>query len=153
MPARPSPDHRARRVVVPPSLGRLDADDAFIGLFIAAMDANGHIAPVEAVRAHHLIWSTNRFRHQSARQVGRHIERMRLLVGEHGARSVMRAAAAAMPARLRPSAFALAADLLLADGTIDRGERRFLDRLTAELGLDADVAQALTAAMLTKNQA
>jgi uncharacterized membrane protein YebE (DUF533 family) len=65
----------------------------------------------------------------------------------------MRAAAAAMPARLRPSAFALAADLLLADGTIDRGERRFLDRLTAELGLDADVAQALTAAMLTKNQA
>ena len=45
---------------------------------------------------------------------------------EQEATAVMEAAARAIPARLRPSAFAIVADLLLADGKIDAREQKFL---------------------------
>ena len=60
----------------------LDADDAFIALLIAAMEASGHTSVAEAARAHHIIWSMRRFRRRSGSSVGRRIERMRALVAQ-----------------------------------------------------------------------
>ena len=103
----------------------LELDEALIALFIAAMNANHHVAREELARAHHLIWSTKRFRRKSGESVGRLIDRMKRLLEEHDAAAVMDAAARTIPARLRPSAFAIVADLLLADGKIDARERTF----------------------------
>jgi len=154
MAPRTSPPRASRvRAIAPPGIHRLEPDDAFIALFIAAMEANGNVSAVEGVRAHHLIWSMNRFRDQSADHVGHHIERMRVLVGLHGANVVLDAAARAIPSRLRTSAFALAADLLLADGKVDRSERRFLERLRTGLCLDEAEAQRITEVVLVKNKA
>jgi hypothetical protein len=61
------------------SLAELDTDGAFIALLIAAMDASGHVSPEEAARAHHIIWSTRRFRHRSGDAVGKKIERMEIV--------------------------------------------------------------------------
>lgn len=154
MPTRTPPIKATHaRAVAAPDLHRLEPDDAFIALFIAAMEANGNVSAVEGARAHHLMWSMNRFRHQSPERVGLHIERMRVLVGEHGAPAVLDAAACSIPARLRTSAFALAADLLLADGKVDRGERQFLETLREALALDETVAQQITHVILIKNKA
>lgn len=131
----------------------LTADEAFIALFIAAMHANDHMSAAEGARAHHLIWSMKRFRRKSGETVGRGIERMRQFVSEHGSVTVIAAAARAIPARLRLPAFALTADLLLADGTIEPTERRFLDELAADLRLDIGAARQIVGAMLVKNQA
>ncbi len=60
----------------PDAFSKLDADDAFIALLIAAMDASGHVSAEEAARAHNIIWSMRRFRHRSGDTVGRKIERM-----------------------------------------------------------------------------
>ena len=46
---------------------RLELDEALIALFIGAMNANDHVAREELARAHHLIWSTKRFRRNQAR--------------------------------------------------------------------------------------
>lgn len=78
---------------------------------------------------------------------------MRRFVSEHGSVTAIAAAARAIPARLRVPAFALTADLLLADGTIDRTERRFLNRLAADLRLGVGEARQIVDAMLVKNQA
>jgi len=127
----------------------LDADDAFIALLIAAMDASGHVSVAEAARAHNIIWSMRRFRHRSGETVGRKIERMRTLVETDGASSVIDAAARRIPARLRPSAFALAADLVLVDG---RMEGRFLRGLATALGLDRQEATTIPDVMRVKNR-
>ncbi len=100
----------------PVSVGKLDADDAFIALLIAAMDASGHVSAEEAARAHNIIWSMRRFRRRSGEAVGRKIERMRTLVEKNGASSVIEASAREIPTRLRRAAFAVAADLVLVDG-------------------------------------
>lgn len=130
----------------------LNPDEALIALFIGAMDANDHVARDELARAHHLIWSTRRFRRKSGETVGRLIDRMKSLLEEEDPPAVMERAARTIPARLRPSAFAMVADLLLADGKIDARERRFLNRLALSLGMERAVAGDLIGAMLLKNR-
>ena len=117
-------------------MSKLDADDAFIALLIAAMEASGHVSAEEAARAHNIIWSMRRFWHRSGETVGRKIERMRTLVAKHGTVSVIDAAARQIPSRLRPAAFAVASDLVLVDGRMEGLEGRFLRQLAADLGLD-----------------
>jgi hypothetical protein len=60
-------------------------------------------------------------------------------------------AARAIPAKLRPSAFAIVADLLLADGKIDAREWKFLQRLAVNFSIRARVASHVVEAMLVKN--
>ena len=137
----------------PDAFSKLDADDAFIALLIAAMDASGHVSAEEAARAHNIIWSMRRFRHRSGDTVGRKIERMRTLVEKHGASPVIEAAARQIPTRLRAAAFAVAADLVLVDGRMERLEGRFLRQLAVDLGLERHMAKSILGVMRLKNGA
>jgi hypothetical protein len=76
---------------------------------------------------------------------------MKRLLEEHEPAGVMEAAARGIPAKLRPSAFAIVADLLLADGRIDARERRFLRRLAGDFNIRTRVASQVIEAMLVKN--
>jgi tellurite resistance protein len=116
------------------------------------MNANEHVAREELARAHHLIWSTRRFRRKSGETVGRLIDRMKTLLEDQDAATVTDNAAMAVPARLRRSAFAVVADLLLADGKIDRGERRFLQRLAGNFEIPSRIAADTVDVMLVKNR-
>ena len=77
---------------------------------------------------------------------------MKRLIEEQEPSAVMAAAAGAIPAKLRPSAFAIVADLLLADGKIDARERKFLQRVAVDFNIEARVARQVIEAMLVKNQ-
>jgi len=155
VPKRQQAASRTQGTTVPgrASSQALTVDDAFIALFIAAMNANDHVSAAEGARAHHLIWSMKRFRRKSGETVGRGISRMKQLVEARGSAEVIAAAARAIPRLLRLSAFALTTDLLLADGTIERAERRFLDRLRAELHLSDGDGEHVVEVILIKNQA
>jgi hypothetical protein len=130
----------------------LELDEALIALFIGAMNANDHVAREELARAHHLIWSTRRFRRKSGETVGRLIYRVKKLLEEQESPAVMDVAARTIPARLRSSAFAIVADLLLADGKIDARERRFLQRLAVNFNIRARRAEQVIEVMLVKNR-
>jgi tellurite resistance protein len=132
---------------------RLTVDDAFIAILIGAMDANRHVSREEAARAHHIIWSMKRFRRKSGERVNRIIETMRTLIETDGPMAVIAAATQVIPDRLRAAAFAVSADLVLADGKIEPAERRFLERLARELRLDRRTRDGLVRAMLVKNAA
>ena len=132
---------------------KLKSDEAILACLIAAMDANDHVSREELTRAHHLIWSMRRFRRRSGEAVARDIERMRSHVEQRGPRRVIADGARSISTRLRPSVFAVAADLVLADGTLDASERRFLARLAAALRLDAAIAERIQDVMLVKNRA
>jgi tellurite resistance protein len=134
------------------SSGTLGLDEALIALFIGAMNANDHVAADEAARAHHLIWSTRRFRRKSGETVGRLIERMRDLVATTDARVVVDRATKAIPARLRFPAFAVLVDLLLADGKLEGRERRFLREVGSDLKLKPEAVQQILDVVTLKNQ-
>jgi tellurite resistance protein len=132
--------------------GRLTADQGLIALFIGALEANDRTTADEAARAHHLIWSTHRFRRRSGETVGRLIEDMRRRAGGPDTAGLLARAARAIPRRQRASAYALLADLLLADGRLDRGERAFLAGIGEALGLERRRREQIVEVVLIKNQ-
>jgi tellurite resistance protein len=117
------------------------------------MDASGHVSAEEASRAHNIIWSMRRFRNRSGERVGRTIERMKSLIESHGAPAVIEASARHIPRRLRSAAFAVAADLTLVDGRMERSEARFLRALAEDLGLKASIADTILQVIRLKNGA
>jgi tellurite resistance protein len=131
---------------------KLTLDQALVALFIAAMDANGQVSRQELARAQHLIWSTRQFRRTSGERVGALIDRMRALVEGEDSAFVLRQAAAAIPRRLCAPSFAVVADLLLADGTLDARETKFLYGLAADLGMDGQSARQILDVILLKNR-
>ena len=131
----------------------LDEDNAFIALSIAAMDASGHVSAEEAARAHDILWSTRRFRQRSGDAVGRRIATVQTLIEKHGAQAIIHAAARAIPKRLRSTVYAVAADIVLVDGRLERLERRFLTGLADDLGLDPNRAKNILDVVRLKNSA
>ena len=131
--------------------GKPGVDQALITLFIGAMEANDRTTADEAERAQHLIWSTRRFRTRSGDAVGKLIEETRRLVwaGDPG---LMVRAARAIPRGLRRPAFAVLADLLLADGRLDRRERTFLQRIGTTMALRPDQVRGILETIQVKNQ-
>jgi tellurite resistance protein len=135
------------------SLPAFDADAAFIALLIGAMDASGHMSAEEAARAHHIIWSMRRFRHRSGETVGRKIECVRTLIERYGSSAVIEASAKNIPTRLRGPVFAVATDLVLVDGRLERSEKRFLHGLAAHLRLASTNARQILDVIRVKNSA
>jgi hypothetical protein len=111
------------------------------------------VSPEEAARAHHIIWSTRHFRHRSGESVGRKIERMKSLIEAYGSDAVIVASAKKIPSRLRSAAFAIAADLVLVDGRLERLEGRFLRRLASDLHLKPPFSRAVLDVIRMKNRA
>jgi len=144
------PRSRKRR---PAGVDKLDADDALIALLIAASDASGQVSADEAARAYHIIWSMRRFRSRSGDAVRRRIGRVQTLVNKRGALSVLETAAPQIPSRLRQAAFAVAADLVLVDGRLQRAEERFLGGLAADLGIDRATHTRILDVIRIKNRA
>lgn len=131
----------------------LSTDDAFLAVLIGAVEASGHASADELARAHNVVWSTRRFRRRSGESVGRAIMRMRALMTEGDPAQILAAAARAVPARLRRAVFAIAADLVLVDGRLASGERRFLDRLAIDLRQARPFAKTVVDIMRVKNSA
>jgi tellurite resistance protein len=140
----------ARRT--PSARGRLSVDESLIALFIAAMEANGHSSPRELERAHHLIWSTRRFRARDGDEVNAIVDDMRSLLETSGGEVLIERAIKAIPARLGPSAFALLTDLLFADGRLEPEELQFLRRIARDLGIPAGAQRRIVDVILTKNR-
>jgi tellurite resistance protein len=134
-------------------LVRLKADAAFLAVVIGAMDASGHVSAEEAARAHDILWATRRFRHRDGDKVGLEIEHAKSLITQHGASAVIEAGARRIPTRLRPAVFAVAADIVLVDGRMERAEARFLRRLASDLGLRPAVAKTILDVLRIKNSA
>jgi hypothetical protein len=133
--------------------GRLSVDGAMIAVLIGAMDANAHVSREEAWRAHHIIWSMRRFRNRPGEDVDRQIDAVRSRMVKYGKDIVLLEAVRTLPARLRPSAFALAVDLLLADARLEPVEKRFLKQLAVKLNIQPGLANDLVRAMVIKNTA
>jgi hypothetical protein len=76
---------------------------------------------------------------------------MRRLVETSDAEDVLALAVRALPPRLRAPAFAVLADLLLADGRLDAQERAFLTRIGRELKIPSVKRRRILDVILVKN--
>lgn len=118
----------------------LSADQAFIALIIAAMEADDHAAAAEAARADRLVHAMPRFRKHTRASIGQMVDEMKRYVGETDAATVVGTAARAIPSRSRTSALRVVADIALGDKRLRRAEAPFVFQVAAALGLSHEHA-------------
>ena len=130
----------------------LSPREAVVGVLVASVSADGLLRLEEADRFSEMVRAT-RWIESGTEPIGRTTTRTLDLIARHGLTAVLSACAAAIPRELRPTTFALATDLALADGRLGSRESALLDELQRVLGITNELAGKITEVLLIKNRA
>jgi tellurite resistance protein len=129
----------------------LSPQEAFVSLLIASARADGSVSVHEANSIEQIVDGMQLFRGQSHQDLQQVFTKAADRIKTHGVPTVVQAAAAVVPAELRPTAFAVAVDLMLSDGQLSPKEERFGDELRALLKVERDTAARIIDVLRTKN--
>jgi hypothetical protein len=137
-------------VAAPPTT--LSLPEAVAAILVAAVSADGTFGVDEANRLNNVLSTSPLF--QQAVRAGdvNVVERALKVLTERGLAPVLEACGAAVPPELRATVFAMATDLVLADGCIRGHEKEFVDQLQAALEVDETTALKIVEVLLIKNR-
>ena len=130
----------------------LRVPDAIAAILVASVAADGDLNPEEAIRLNSILSTTRVLREAGNGSMQGLADRAIGLLTDYGLPAVLVACAKAIPVDLRPTTFALATDLVLADGRIGDREKTFIDELQAVLDLDDPTARKIVDVLLIKNR-
>lgn len=91
------------------------------------------------------------FKDQSPNQFNNVMDKLFGLLRKHGPEPVLEKSVAGLPDELRDTPFAVAADLVFADGSIEDEERLILESLQASLGVEEETAIKIIEILKIKN--
>ena len=129
----------------------LSAQEAFVALLIASARADGSVSAHEANRIEHVVAGMKLFRGYSHERLQKVFTAAAERIKEHGAASVVQAAAAIAPKELGATTFAVAIDLMLSDGRLSPKEEGFADELRTLLNVERETAATIVDVLLIKN--
>jgi hypothetical protein len=135
-------------VDIPP----LTVPEALASLLVAAVAVDGTVMLEEAVRIGSLIGTSRILREAGNGSTQGLANRAIARLTEYGLPAVLTVCAKVIPADLRPTAFALAIDLVLADGRMGDREKVFIDELQMVLQIDDATAAKIVDVLLVKNR-
>lgn len=130
----------------------IDAKDAFTGVCLCAVAADGEIAPEEIQGMFTALARMKLYEGVNERQFRASIDKWNRSMKEKGFDATVDNFAAAVPGELRQTAFVVAADLLLADGHVAAKEKSFLERIQKALGVNDDLALKSVEIISIKNR-
>lgn len=131
----------------------LSAAEAFAGVAMSAMYADGVLAAEEDNELAVYLAQLEVFRGLSDREMRDVFQRVHQLASAEGDAALLQKSAAAVPERLRPTAFLVAADLVMTDGVVGTDERAFLRRVQDALVVDDATAQKILDVLAIKHAA
>ena len=126
--------------------------EAYAAITLAAIAADGYLADEEVEG---FITSLNRmplFKSYSGDVMRRMIDKLFSILKRNGVNALFDAAKQSLPHEMAPSAFAVAVDLILADGVVTEEEQEFLNNLYQALDINDEVAVKIVEVMMIKNQ-
>lgn len=131
----------------------LSQADAIVALLAGAVAADGVVGTEETRRLNEVL-ATARWRIGLGEESVAGAAKQGLnLIATHGLPSVLKASADAIPPDLRATTFAVAVDLVLADGRLGNRESTFIDRLQTALQIEGKLARKIVDVLLIKNRA
>jgi hypothetical protein len=126
--------------------------EAIASLLVAAITIDGEVNVDEAVRIGGVLATSHILRQAGDGSMDALANRAITLLTEHGLPAILTGCAKVIPSDLRPTVFALATDLALADGRIGDREKAFIDELQAVLQIDETTAVKIVEVLLIKNR-
>jgi uncharacterized tellurite resistance protein B-like protein len=130
----------------------LNPREAFAGILLMTVAGDGHISDEEKEA---FIGVSNRmqlFKSQSPSEFNAMMDKLFGLLHKQGPAFLLEKSASSLPDELRPTAFAVAADLVFADGSIEDEEKAFVEKLRSVLGLAEDLAVKIIEVLAIKNR-
>jgi len=132
--------------------GPYSKQEAITGVLLAVVAADGEISPEEVNGLIGAVARMKLFRGLSQEQFTSQIRKLQKDLQKQGADAVLVKVAAALPAELKEMAFALAADLVFADGTVEAEEKALLEKIQKAMGVTDSLALKVVEVMQIKNR-
>lgn len=130
----------------------LDKREAFTSVLLVAVASDGHISSEESEA---FIAVSNRmqlFRDQPPSQFNSMINKLVGILTKQGPAFLLQKAHEALPCELRETAFAVATDLIFADGVLEVEEKNLLEELQESLGIEEEMAIRVIEVLSIKNR-
>jgi tellurite resistance protein len=131
---------------------KLTEAEGMAGIALCAVAADGVITEEEAAGLGTSLSRMNLYSGMSNRDVNRIFEKLIKIVRQSGVDQLMTLSSQAITPNLRPTAFAIATDLLMADGNVAPEEKRFLERIQKSLDVNDDLAVKIVEVIAIKNR-
>ncbi|NEQ30031.1 MAG: tellurite resistance TerB family protein [Leptolyngbya sp. SIO4C5] len=130
----------------------LSPAEAFAAVALVAIAADGYLSEQEGREMTMVLARMQLFRSFSTDVMHRLFDKLLGLLKQQGPGKLINLAKASLPEELRQTAFAIATDLVLADGTVTPQEQAFLDDLYRILEIPGDTALQIVQVMTIKNR-
>jgi|AGTN01.2.fsa_nt_gi Tellurite resistance protein TerB. len=131
---------------------KMTPPEAFVGVIMSAVAADGVITQEEALSVITVLSRMKLYQGKNEKELRGMLDRTVNTLKSQGPSPLIAAAKETLPADLRDTAFAVAADLVLADGIVEDKEKKFLEELQKAMGVSDDVALKITEVMVIKNR-
>ena len=137
----------------PAAVEPLTREEAFVGVAMCAAYADGSMAAEESDEFADQLASVRALQGLDEPALRQALLKVDRIARKEGDAALLAQAAAALPADLRPTAFYLGVDLVLADDELASEERGFVEALRKALQVPEDVAARIVDVVLLKNRA
>jgi tellurite resistance protein len=131
---------------------QLTPAEAFASVALVAIAADGYLSDQEGRDMTLILSRMQLFRNCSNDVMYRMLDKLLALLKRDGPGELVSLAKAHLPEDLRETAFAIATDLVLSDGTVTAQEQAFLDDLYRILEIPGDMALQIVQVMTIKNR-
>lgn len=131
---------------------KLTEAEGMAGIALAAIASDGMITEEEAAGLGTSLSRMKVYQGMGNRDVNKIFEKLIKVARNDGVDKLIDLSANAIRAELKQTAFALAADLLMADGHVAPEEKRFLEKIQKNLGVNDDVALKIVEVIAIKNR-
>ena len=130
----------------------LSQAEAVAAIAVLAISADGYLLEEERQSLFSVMADLQVFKEYSSRQRLKLLEKLFDLLRQKGAHTLVYSAKDALPPKLRETAFAVAINMVMADGTLVETEREFLRQLEQVLEIPEACASQMIKSMLIKNK-
>jgi uncharacterized tellurite resistance protein B-like protein len=127
--------------------------EAAVTVLVAAVAADGTLAPAENARLNALLSTMRLYSHVPPQHLQHLIDNALALATHTAPEGLFAACADVIPEELRASIFTLAVELVFVDGTIAEREKRFVDALQAAFAIGDETATKIVEVLLIKTRA
>lgn len=131
---------------------KMTPQEAFVGVIMSAVAADGTISQEEALSVMTVLSRMKLYQGTNQNQMKSMLDRTVNTLKSQGPAPLIAAAKETLPADMRDTAFAVAADLVLADGVVADTEKKFLEDMQKAMGVADDVALKITEVLVIKNR-
>ena len=131
---------------------KLNEAEGFAGIALCAIAADGVITEEEAAGLGTNLSRMQLYSGMSPREINKIFEKLVKTARSDGLQKVLDLSSAAVTPNLRPTAFAVATDLLMADGNVAPEEKRFLEKIQKSLNVDDAMALKIVEVIAIKNK-